>query len=107
MGATQLSLSSHAVACGVRGSAPRRYVPAELAAHTWDLARATGQIHALDPLVAVAALEGARAMIKPEYRNLVEPGSPYGSELPPPPGADDWDRLAAFMGHDPRAPLRQ
>jgi len=27
--------------------------------------------------------------------------------VPPPPGADDWERLAAFMGRDPRAPLGQ
>jgi uncharacterized protein (TIGR03086 family) len=78
---------------------------AELAAHAWDLARATGQIDELDPSIAVAALEGARAMIKPEYRNMVERGSPFGDEVPPPPGADDWERLAAFMGRDPRAPL--
>jgi uncharacterized protein (TIGR03086 family) len=78
---------------------------AELATHAWDLARATGQIDALDPSVAAPALEGARTMIKPEYRDLVESGSPYGAEVPPPPGADDWDRLAAFMGRDPRAPL--
>jgi uncharacterized protein (TIGR03086 family) len=80
---------------------------AELAAHAWDLAQATGQIDRLDASVAVAGLEGARAMIKPEYRDLVEPGSPFGEELPPPHGADDWDRLAAFMGRDPRAPLAQ
>ncbi len=78
---------------------------AELAAHAWDLARASGQMHELDPSIAAAALEGARAMIKPEYRNLVEPGSPYAEEVPPRPGADDWERLAAFMGRDPHAPL--
>ncbi len=44
-------------------------------------------------------------MIKSEYRDLVEPGSPFGAEVLPPPGADDWERLAAFMGRDPRAPL--
>ena len=77
----------------------------ELAAHAWDLARATGQINKLESSIAEAALEGARATIKPEYRDMVEPGSPYGAEVPPPPGADDWERLAAFMGRDPRAPL--
>ncbi len=80
---------------------------AELAAHAWDLARATGQVHELDPSVAITALEAAQVMIKPEYRNLVEPGSPFGEEVTPPLGADDWDRLAAFMGRDPRAPLSQ
>ena len=31
---------------------------AELAAHAWDLARATGQTDKLDPSVALPALEG-------------------------------------------------
>src|ERR1700684_888278 len=44
---------------------------AELAAHAWDLARATGQIDELDPSVAVAALEGARALMKAAYRDAV------------------------------------
>ena len=35
----------------------------ELAAHAWDLARATGQIDKLDPSLAWPALEGARATI--------------------------------------------
>ncbi len=78
---------------------------AELATHAWDLARATGQLDDLNPSLALPALDGARAMIKPEYRDLVEPGSPFGAEVLPPPGSDDWERLAAFMGRDPRAPL--
>src|ERR1700733_12989261 len=77
----------------------------ELAAHAWDLARATGQIDKLDPSLALPALEGARAMIKPQYRNMVEPGAPFGAEVYPAPGADDWERLAAFMGRDPRKTL--
>jgi uncharacterized protein (TIGR03086 family) len=80
---------------------------AELAAHAWDLARATGQLDRLDPSLALPALDGARAMIKPQYRNMVEPGAPFGAEVPPPPGADDWERLAAFMGRDPRSALCQ
>ncbi len=78
---------------------------AELAAHTWDLARATGQLDRLDPSLALAALGGAHAMIKPQYRNMVGPGAPFGSEVAPPPDANDWERLAAFMGRDPRAQL--
>ena len=78
---------------------------AELAAHAWDLARATGQLDKLDPSLALPALEGARAMIKPQYRDLVEPGAPFGAEVSPAPDADDWERLAAFTGRDPRATL--
>ena len=75
----------------------------ELATHAWDLARATGQLERLDPSLAPPALEGARAVIKPQYRDMVEPGTPFGAEVPPRPGTDDWERLAAFMGRDPRA----
>jgi uncharacterized protein (TIGR03086 family) len=78
---------------------------AELATHAWDLARATGQLDALDRSLALSALEGARAMIKPQYRDIVEPGVPFGAEVTPPRDADDWERLAAFMGRDARAPL--
>lgn len=78
---------------------------AELAAHPWDLARAIDQLDRLHPSIPRPALDGARAMIKPQYRNMVEPGAPFGVEVPPPPGADDWERLAAFMGRDSRAPL--
>jgi uncharacterized protein (TIGR03086 family) len=78
---------------------------AELAGHAWDLARATAQLNRLDPTLAVPALNGARAMIKPAYRNMVRPGSPFGTEVQPPPEADDWERFVAFMGRDPRAPL--
>jgi uncharacterized protein (TIGR03086 family) len=78
---------------------------AELATHTWDLALATGQLDRLEPSLAASALDGARAMIKPEYRDMVATGSPFGVEVPSPPDADDWERLAAFMGRDPRASL--
>jgi hypothetical protein len=33
---------------------------------------------------------------------VVEPGAPFGAVVYPAPGADDWERLAAFMGRDPR-----
>jgi uncharacterized protein (TIGR03086 family) len=77
----------------------------ELAAHAWDLARATGQLDELDPSLAAPALSGARTTIKPSYRNLVEPGSPFGAEVQPRPDASHWERFAAFMGRDPRAAL--
>lgn len=77
----------------------------ELAAHAWDLARATRQLDKLDPALAQPALEAAITTIRSEYRDMVEPGAPFGADLPPPPDADDWERLAAFMGRDPRAPV--
>jgi uncharacterized protein (TIGR03086 family) len=78
---------------------------AELAAHTWDLAWATEQLDRLDPSIAAPALEGARAMIKPQYRDMIEPGVPFGAEVALPAGAGDWERLAAFTGRDPQASL--
>jgi uncharacterized protein (TIGR03086 family) len=75
---------------------------AELATHTWDLAAASGQLASLDADLAGPALDGAWAMLKPEYRDLLEVGSPYGQEKPAPDGAISWERLAAFMGREPR-----
>lgn len=75
---------------------------AELLAHSWDLAQATGQLDQLDPTLAPDALEAARAMLKPEYRDAMEPGSPYGPELEAPADASDWERFVAFMGRPPR-----
>jgi hypothetical protein len=74
---------------------------AELTAHSWDLASATGQVDRLDTGLATTALEGARAMLKPEYRNLMGEGNPYGSEVAAPANGTEWERLAAFMGRNP------
>ena len=41
-------------------------------------------------------------MLKPEWRNLMTEGSPFGSEVEAPAGATDWERLAAFTGRQPR-----
>jgi uncharacterized protein (TIGR03086 family) len=78
---------------------------AELATHAWDLAKATRALDKLDGSLALPALDGARAMIKPHYRDMVDSGTPFGVEVPVPPNADNWERLAAFMGRDPRASL--
>ena len=75
---------------------------AEIATHTWDLAFSTGQVARLDPASAPVALQAARSMLKPEYRDLMEKGSPFGAEVAAPPDATGWERLAAFMGRQPR-----
>ncbi len=75
---------------------------AEISTHTWDLAAATDQLGRLDSALAAAALEGARAMLKPEYRNFMGEGSPFGTEVQAPADATAWERLAAFMGRQPR-----
>jgi uncharacterized protein (TIGR03086 family) len=76
---------------------------AELAGHTWDLAEATGQLDRLEAGLGTPAFEAARAMLKPEYRNVMGEGNPFGSEVEAPPDATDWERFAAFMGRQPRA----
>lgn len=75
---------------------------AELATHAWDLAASTGNLGRLEAELAPATFDAAQSMLKPEYRNLVEPGSPYGSEVPAPEDASEWERLVAFMGRSPR-----
>ena len=75
---------------------------AELTTHTWDLAAATGQLDHLYSELAIIALDAARSMLKPEYRNQLGEGSPFGTEVPAPANATPWERLAAFMGRDPR-----
>jgi uncharacterized protein (TIGR03086 family) len=75
---------------------------AELAAHSWDVAVSTGQGGELGPEIAGPALEGARAMLKPEYRDLMGKGNPFGPEVAPPEDATGWELFAAFMGRPPR-----
>jgi uncharacterized protein (TIGR03083 family) len=76
---------------------------AELAAHTWDIAVGTGQADRLDPSLARSALEGGRTMLRPQYRDAMGKGSPFGVEVDPPADATDWERFAAFMGRPPRS----
>jgi uncharacterized protein (TIGR03086 family) len=74
----------------------------ELATHSFDLAAATGQ-SLEDEAFATTALEAARRILLPEYRNMMGEGEPFGSEVPAPSDATAWESLAAFMGRDPRA----
>jgi uncharacterized protein (TIGR03086 family) len=74
---------------------------AELAAHAWDLAAATGQLERLDPDLPGPALQGAHSMLKPDYRDSMSKGNPFGAEVAPPADATGWERFAAFMGRPP------
>jgi uncharacterized protein (TIGR03086 family) len=69
---------------------------AELAVHTWDLVRATGQARRLDPEVAERGLAFMSAALTPENR-----GKAFAEEKHAPEGADPYDRIAAFAGRDP------
>lgn len=67
---------------------------AELAVHTWDLARALGRpTDELDPEIAEAGLAYLRANLTDSYR-----GEAFGPEQPAPEGAGPYERIAAFAG---------
>ncbi|MHB8289933.1 MAG: TIGR03086 family metal-binding protein [Acidimicrobiales bacterium] len=70
----------------------------ELMAHAWDLAVATGQKPGCDDDLASAALAAARAMLRPEYRDMMGVGNPFGAEQHAGDDATTLERFAAFMG---------
>ena len=81
----------------------------ELAIHAWDLATATGQpVAALAPAIAEAALAWSSRALRPEFRGDEASGRGFGPEVPVPPGAPAYDRLAGWLGRapssSPRAP---
>jgi uncharacterized protein (TIGR03086 family) len=67
---------------------------AELAVHTWDLARATGQSTGnLDPEVARRGLAFMEQNLSADNR-----GRAFGPPRPAPTGTDAYGRIAAFAG---------
>ena len=66
---------------------------AEIAVHTWDVARATGQSPPLLPEVAERGLAFMSGALTPENR-----GHAFGEEVSAPDDAPAYDRLAAFAG---------
>jgi uncharacterized protein (TIGR03086 family) len=69
---------------------------AELAVHTWDLARASGHSPHLDPEVAERGLAFMSSALTPENR-----GQAFGPAVQVPDDAPIYDRLAAFAGRHP------
>ncbi len=84
---------------------PPDWQTAEIAVHTWDLARATGWSAELDPQVGERALAFLESSLKPEHRGP-QPGgmTVFGPAVDVPPDAPVYDRLAAFAGRDPHWP---
>jgi uncharacterized protein (TIGR03086 family) len=70
---------------------------AELAVHTWDVARALGLSTDLDPEVADRGLALLSSSLTPENR-----GDAFASPVAVGDDAPIYDRLAAFAGRDPR-----
>jgi uncharacterized protein (TIGR03086 family) len=66
--------------------------------HTWDLARALGREHAIDPKLAEVSLELLRQVVRPEVRAS---GGPFGPEVPCSDEAPVQERLLAFSGRSP------
>jgi len=76
---------------------PADWQLAELAVHTWDLVRATGQSRDLDPQVAQRGLDFMSAALTAENR-----GEAFRPAVTLPDDAPVYDRLVAFAGRDPR-----
>lgn len=67
---------------------------AEVAVHTWDLARTLDRsTEAFDAEVARRGLAFMRANLRPEMRTFA-----FGPEQPAPPAAGPYDEIAAFAG---------
>jgi uncharacterized protein (TIGR03086 family) len=71
----------------------------ETLAHTWDLAKSTGQLDKLDPELAAAGDATAHGFVQPEFRN--EKGDPFAAEVATAPDAGAYDRFACFLGRTP------
>ncbi|WP_202966109.1 TIGR03086 family metal-binding protein [Streptomonospora alba] len=70
----------------------------EFTVHSWDLAHATGRRAALDPDLAVRALEAFPRFAPPEARSGQ---GPFGPVVEAPEDADAYTRLAAYLGRRP------
>ncbi|MFP5375511.1 MAG: TIGR03086 family metal-binding protein [Acidimicrobiia bacterium] len=68
--------------------------------HGWDLAVATGQDAALDPVLATAAYQEMSEALVGAPRG---PGLPFGPAVPWPDDAPVHERLVALLGRRPRA----
>ena len=83
-----------AVADDAVSAVPVDWQCAELAVHTWDLARAVGRSTAdMDSEVAERGLAFLRASLTDDNRSPA-----FGPERPAPDGADPYQRTAAFAG---------
>jgi uncharacterized protein (TIGR03086 family) len=73
-----------------------QFFTADVFQHTWDLAKATGQVPALDPERCRSLL----AAMEPMDQLLRDSGH-YGPRVDVPVDADPETRLVAFLGRDP------
>jgi uncharacterized protein (TIGR03086 family) len=73
---------------------------AELVAHSWDLTVAIESAPDCDEELAQAALEGALGVIRPEHRDVMGRGHPFGAQKSVDEDAPTLERFVAFMGRD-------
>ena len=73
-----------------------RFYVADVAMHTWDLARATGQDDRLDPDFCRQAFAGMEPMA-----DVLASSGQYGPRVPVPDDADPQDKLIGLIGRDP------
>lgn len=70
----------------------------EAVVHGWDLAKATGQDHGINPMVAAAMLDGMRKAVTDDQRG---PGKFFDPEVKVPEDAPIEEQLVAFLGRTP------
>ncbi|MDI3408863.1 TIGR03086 family metal-binding protein [Streptomyces cavernicola] len=68
----------------------------DLAVHAWDLARATGQEHAIEPVVLAEVATAYEGLAGPARQAGV-----LGDPVPVPADAPEQDRLLGALGRDP------
>ena len=71
---------------------------AEVVAHGWDLARATGRPWQPPAALCDQARSAMTGMLLPEYRG---PDKPFGTEVTVADDAPPLERLLAFSGRNP------
>lgn len=75
---------------------------ADVLAHTWDAAVATGQRRELPAEPAEVAYDFAKGMLSPEFR-AEGPDARFGPEVTVADDAPITDRLVGWLGRDPNA----
>ncbi len=73
-----------------------RFYTVDIFMHTWDLARATGQVDTLDPGLCAELLAGMEPIDE-----LLRSSGQYGPRVEVPEDAPVQDRMLAFIGRDP------
>jgi uncharacterized protein (TIGR03086 family) len=73
-----------------------QFYAADIFMHTWDLARAAGVDHRLDPAFAGQLHAGMEPI-----EEMLRGSGQYGPAVPVPADADPVDRLMGFTGRDP------